>query len=73
MPPRRSPCTTRFNRTTSTRSRTLLNPQQRIAYENWRAARERAKRLAQQNNKVDCSAFVGRAMRCYSWPAFLFI
>ena len=29
----------------------LLSPQQRIAYENWRAARERAKRLAQQNNK----------------------
>ena len=29
----------------------LLSPQQRIAYENWRAARERAKRLAQQNGK----------------------
>lgn len=29
----------------------LLNPQQRIAYENWRAARERAKRQAEQNNK----------------------
>ena len=31
----------------------LLSPQQRIAYEDWRAARERAKRLAQaqQNNK----------------------
>lgn len=29
----------------------LLSPQQRVAYENWRAARERAKRLAQQNNK----------------------
>jgi hypothetical protein len=29
----------------------LLSPPQRIAYENWRAARERAKRLAQQNNK----------------------
>jgi hypothetical protein len=29
----------------------LLSPQQRIAYENWRAARERAKRLAQQNSK----------------------
>jgi hypothetical protein len=26
----------------------LLNPQQRIAYDNWRAARERAKREAQQ-------------------------
>ena len=26
----------------------LLNPQQRIAYENWRAARERAKRQAEQ-------------------------
>jgi peptidoglycan hydrolase CwlO-like protein len=26
----------------------LLNPQQRIAYENWRAARERAKREAEQ-------------------------
>jgi peptidoglycan hydrolase CwlO-like protein len=29
----------------------LLNPQQRIAYENWRAARERAKRLAEQSKK----------------------
>ena len=27
----------------------LLNPRQRIAYDNWRAARERAKRQAQQN------------------------
>jgi uncharacterized protein YnzC (UPF0291/DUF896 family) len=26
----------------------LLNPQQKIAYDNWRAARERAKREAQQ-------------------------
>jgi uncharacterized protein YnzC (UPF0291/DUF896 family) len=29
----------------------LLNPQQRIAYDNWRAARERAKREAQQQKK----------------------
>src|ERR1700722_13878644 len=29
----------------------LLNPQQRIAYDNWRAARERAKLEAQQQKK----------------------
>ncbi len=29
----------------------LLSPQQKIAYDNWRAARERAKREAEAKNK----------------------